>query len=250
MDIYAESHIGMVRRENQDSYHVMQVREGVILALVCDGMGGVAGGKLASSLAAEQFAEHFGDSYRSLVGDKPSSDELLHRIFSHAVYYANMAVFEESVTDPTLEGMGTTLTAVCIADGRAYIANIGDSRTYLYTGGDITRLTHDDSLVQALLDSGEMEEEEAWGEDVKNILTRALGTDPYVDFSFSSVSLPEGCSLLLCSDGLTAHFRDVAIADILSLGHTAREAVSLLITSACAAGGKDNITCICLKNIR
>ncbi len=250
MDIYAESHIGMVREENQDVFRVTDIRKGVTLALVCDGMGGAVGGKLAASLAAEQFAEYFKSSYLSLVGEGRATDELVHRVFSHAVYHANMAVFEESVADPTLAGMGTTVTAVCVTGGRVYTANVGDSRTYLMRGNEISRLTHDDSLVQALLDSGEMTEDELWSEDVKNILTRALGTDPYVDFSFSSTHFPIGSTLLLCSDGFTGYFRDSAIADMLTLFPTAKETVSLLIASACAAGGKDNITCVCIKNKR
>ena len=111
MDIYAQSHIGMVREENQDAYCVTAVREGVTLAVVCDGMGGAAGGKLAASLACEEFAARFRDSYLSLIGEAPPTEELVHRVYSHAIYHANSAVFEESIAYPTLHCMGTTLTA-------------------------------------------------------------------------------------------------------------------------------------------
>ncbi len=250
MDIYAESHIGMVREENQDAYCVTAVREGVTLAVVCDGMGGAAGGKLAASLACEEFVTRFRDSYSSLVGEAPPTEELVHRIYSHAIYHANNAVFEESIADPTLHGMGTTLTAACIAGGGVYTANVGDSRTYLFRAGGIEQLTHDDSLVQLLVDRGRITEAEAEQKAQKNILIRALGTDPYVEFGFRFTPLlSDKSSLLLCSDGLTAYYDEAALAAALRPLRAAKAVVEELIAGACAAGGRDNITCVYLRDV-
>lgn len=249
MDIYAQSHIGMVREENQDTYCVTAVREGVTLAVVCDGMGGAAGGKLAASLACEEFVSRFCDSYASLVGEALPTEELLHRVYSHAIYHANNAVFEESITDPTLHGMGTTLTAACVAGGGVYTANVGDSRTYLFRAGGIEQLTHDDSLVQLLLDRGKISGSEAESGIKKNILIRALGTDPYVEFGFRFTPLFSESSLLLCSDGLTAYYDEAALSAALRPQRPARTVVEELIGGALAAGGQDNVTCVYLRDV-
>lgn len=244
MQAYAESHIGLVRSENQDVYRLCRVDRRTALFVVCDGMGGAAGGKLAATLAADTFVSQFTASYTELVGEEDPTPFTVQRVYSHAVYHANLAVFERAALESELAGMGTTLCAVCIVGTQMFIANIGDSRVYLIRAGAARRLTRDDTYVQARIDEGEMSEEDARSCDFKNILTRALGPAPYVESSFSYEPLRRGDRVLLCSDGLSGYYTDDKIAALAHPDYPLRDAVKMLIAEACRAGGADNITCI------
>ncbi len=244
MQAYAESNIGLVRSENQDVCRLAQVDRRTALLVVCDGMGGAAGGKLAATLAADTFVSKFTASYTELVGEEEPTPFTLQRVYSHAIYHANLAVFERAVAEPALAGMGTTLTAACIVGTQIFIANVGDSRTYLIRSHTARRLTRDDTFVQARVDDGEMSEEDARACEYKNILTRALGPTPYVESSFAHESLRRGDRVLLCSDGLSGYHTDEKIAALTHPEFPLRDAVKMLIAEACHAGGADNITCI------
>lgn len=241
MRAYADSHIGLLRQENQDVCGLVEVPGG-ILALVLDGMGGVAGGRIAAEVAAEKFAEQFAALCEEKKGNGPFSPFDIHRFYSHAVYHANNAVFERSVATPELRGMGTTLSAAYLTPERVYIANIGDSRVYLLRGGKATRLTRDDSFVQEMVDTGKMTEEEARASDRKNLITRALGTAPYVDFHFVEAAVTHGDRILLASDGLTGYYTDAALGELAAVHREPRALVKACLAGACALGGADNIT--------
>lgn len=244
MQAYAESNIGLVREENQDVYRLAQVDRRTALFVVCDGMGGAVGGKLAATLAADTFVSQFTASYTELVGEEDPTPFTLRRVYSHAVYHANLAVFERAVSEPELSGMGTTLTAACIVGTQMFVANVGDSRAYLIRAQAARRLTRDDSYVQERIDDGEMTEEDARNSDFKNILTRALGPTPYVESSFAYETLRRGDRVLLCSDGLSGYHTDEKIAALAHPEFPLRDAVKMLIAEACHAGGADNITCV------
>lgn len=243
MNIFADSHVGRVRQDNQDVFRYITLDAGT-LALVCDGMGGMAGGGIASAVAADAFFRRFFER----CGTLPAHPDGLavQRLFSEAVYAAARAVFERSVAEAALSGMGTTLTAVFLTDGRLYYAQIGDSRAYLFRDGEIRRLTHDDSFVQAEMDAGRMTEEEARRSDKRNLLTRALGTAAYAEFSFGESGLRPADRILLCSDGLTGHYTDAEIAAVLACRNAAATTVHRLIDGACARGGRDNVTVLLL----
>ena len=243
MKVYAASHIGCVRTETQDAYRICTVGDGM-LAVVCDGMGGAAGGKIASTVCADEFSRRFAESYATLIGD---ATEILpfdvHRVYSQAVYHANLSVFHRAVTTPALHGMGTTLAAAFVTGDALFCANIGDSRVYLVREGHATRVTHDDTCVQALVDEGAITEEEARVHRDKHILTAALGTAPYMDFQFVTEELRPADILLLCSDGLTDYYADAEIGAAVSAAHgDLQAAADRFIMGACARGGKDNIT--------
>lgn len=249
----AVSHPGLVRQENQDICLVGEPTGAARLAVVCDGMGGVAGGRIAASVAGEAFLRHFGEA---CAAGLPRAEDDLHRVFSGAVYHANTAVFERSVATPELAGMGTTLAAALVADGRVTAINIGDSRVYHYRDGSLTRLSHDDSYVQTLVDEGTIRPDEAGDRPDRNLLTAALGIAPYVEFHFAATALLPGDRILLCSDGLTGHCSDERIAGLLAAtppaagaarGSTPADAtVKALVDEACRCGGEDNITVVLL----
>ena len=246
INVYADSHIGCVREENQDAYAATAVRQGA-LVVVCDGMGGAAGGQIASSVTCKEFCRAFSESFEDLVGDGPVEETALHRVCSAAVYAANRAVFDRAVTTPMLQGMGTTLSAVYLAGEHLFVANVGDSRVYLFRDGTLTRISHDDSVVQQMIDAGQMEEREAHRSECRHLLTRAIGVAPYVEFGFFAPPVQTGDVLLLCSDGLTAHYTDGELQACLSEIGDLQKLVSNLIIGTCARGGKDNVTVACLR---
>ena len=244
MQAYAESNIGLVREENQDVYRLTQVDKRTALLLVCDGMGGAAGGKLAAETAADAFVSHFTATYTELIGEELPTPFQIQRVFSHAVYVANQAVFERAAIEPEYAGMGTTVTAACIVGGTLFVANVGDSRAYLIRGGNAKQLTHDDTYVQELVDRGDLSPEEAKASKQKNLLTRVLGPAPYVEFSFVHEPLRKGDRVLLCSDGLSNYHTEERLAALAHPQIDLRAAVKMMIHEACRAGGQDNITCV------
>ena len=243
MKTHAVTDIGLVRQENQDACTVLSFPEyDGALAVVCDGMGGAAGGSIASRLAIEHFTALMTELLQNHTGD--FDDISVQKMFGDAVYRANREVFDRAVITPELKGMGTTLTAALLMRRTLYLANIGDSRAYLLRSAGLARLTHDDSYVQSMIDEGRMTEEEAEHSLHRNLLTRALGTKPYTDFSFGSFLLEAGDRLLLCSDGLTVCCRDREIAPLLTTVKDTKEAAEAMIAAARSAGGPDNITAV------
>ena len=246
MQAYAESNIGLVREENQDVYRLVKVDPRTALFLVCDGMGGAAGGKEAARTAAETFATAFCEGFAAVVGAERPTPFAVQRVFTGAVYRANLAVFERAVSEPDLAGMGTTLTAACISGNMLFVANVGDSRAYLIRDAAARQLTRDDSLVQQLVDEGQMSAGAAKGCEYKHLLTRALGPGQYVEFSFLHETLHRTDRVLLCSDGLCAYHTEQSIASLAG-GGDLRTATRALIAEACRGGGRDNITCVLVE---
>lgn len=243
MKSHAVTDIGLVRHENQDACKILDLPEyGGLLAVVCDGMGGAAGGRIAAELAIENFVNAVEGALHT--PDTVFDDINLHKIFTEAVYRANREVFDRSVITPDLKGMGTTLTAALILGKKLFTVNIGDSRVYLVRECKMTRLTHDDSYVQMMVDTGRMTTEEAEYSPRRNVLLRAVGTKPYTEFGFESFSLSSGDRLLLCSDGLTTCVRDGEMLPLLSVIKNTEEAANAMIAAAKSVGAPDNITVI------
>ena len=221
------THVGQVRSGNEDAY----LLEPPLFA-VADGMGGHRGGEVASQLALTTIAESF------RRGAVP---------FAEQVQAANRAVFERSGADRAVAGMGTTLTAAVIQGDLAHLVHVGDSRAYLLRAGSLRQLTDDHTLVNRMVKAGEITPAEAEVHPHRNVLVRALGTEPDVPLDEQDVGLLDGDRLLLCSDGLTGMITEEQIRAILGATEGApQEAADRLVTAANHAGGVDNITVVVL----
>ncbi len=224
---------GRVRVRNEDAY-AADVRLGVFV--VCDGVGGAAGGDVASTEAAQSFLAYIRQH------DVTMTDEFL---LEQAVRRANSLVYDRALRQPGLQGMGTTLVALRVAaDGRAVIvAHVGDSRCYRWRAGALTRLTDDHSLVEDQVRAGEISAAEARTSHLRNIITRVIGSQAHVDPEVAQHAAQPGDVYLLCSDGLTRDLTDDEIATILQEhGDTPDRAARALVDAANGRGGGDNTT--------
>ncbi len=218
---------GMVRTSNQDSLYA----DGKVF-IIADGMGGHAGGDVASKLAVEALSE-------ALAGGTSPEE---------AVSAANQRVFEAASREPALEGMGTTVTMAVVDDSSTSveILNIGDSRAYLLSGGELSRVTSDHTFVQELVDAGSITEEQASTHRARHVLTRVLGIGTHVEADSYLVPVRDRDRLLLCSDGLVNEIPEKQIAELLAAGDLSTAATSL-VDAANAAGGNDNTTVIVIQ---
>lgn len=250
--------IGKRRRFNQDSFICESFDNGMTLCVVCDGMGGAAGGGLASGLACGNFTDsvaEFAESFGKRESLSRSDERAIKQALTDACDAANMAVYRRAEEQPELRGMGTTLVATLHFCGVLFTLNVGDSRMYLIHSGKLNQITHDHSYVQYLVDQGKMTPEAARRSLNKNIITRAVGTEASVEPDIFVTRLkiqnntPEYIGVL-CSDGLTNH---VSPEDICSVAEKALEATcdralghicEELIDLANEGGGADNITAV------
>jgi len=223
----ARSDRGLVRSNNQDSVYA-----GPRLLAVADGMGGYAGGEVASKIVIAALAP--------LDDDEPG-DDLLNPL-REAVLAGNAAISELVANDPELDGMGTTLTAVLFAGSRLGVVNIGDSRTYLMRGGAVSQITHDDSFVQSLIDEGRITPEEANSHPQRSLLLRAL-TGHDIEPSLTVREARAGDRYLLCSDGLSSYISHETLTEAVRIPDP-QESADRMIELALKAGGPDNVTVI------
>ena len=240
MKITAKTDIGIVRDNNQDSYAAGELSGGAAFAIVCDGMGGAAEGALASSVAVNAIREKLTNSFFPGM-----SDISVRSLLISSVENANKAGYHLSLTDKKYDGMGTTVVASIVRNGFAYVVHAGDSRAYLIHNNEIRQITKDHSVVQNMLEKGEITSEEAFDHPDKHIITRALGVDENVRVDFAQEEF-ENDILLLCSDGLTNYVHDDEIKEILT-DSVDDERVSELIEKANYYGGGDNITVVALS---
>ncbi|MCI5066499.1 Stp1/IreP family PP2C-type Ser/Thr phosphatase [bacterium] len=223
--------VGKKREENQDSFGVIEREEGQVF-VVADGMGGVRGGAIASQLAIEVF-------------ENSLADTLTPENYVSAVQLANDSVFHRGVESPGLSGMGTTFIALCFSRTTLHVLHVGDSRAYRFRSGRVEQLTHDHTLIQELVDSGALTEEQAEDHPVSHMLTRSLGPADKVvpDCLLMKDGPVSGDRYLLCSDGLYNLVEAEEIAELIS-GISDEEAVHVLVDLANERGGTDNITVI------
>lgn len=239
-----QTDVGRVRSTNQDSF---LVDDAIGLYIVADGMGGHAGGEIASRIAVEQInarvqrqIDLFNPTTITTHPHAPIINEL-----SESVNHASARIYEHSLEDPSLRGMGTTTTAVKIVGEYAYCAHVGDSRLYLLRSGFIYQLTFDHSLVNEQVRAGIITPEEAEVHHLKNVITRSVGYQEEEDVDTLCVLLKSGDYLLLCSDGLHGKLSDAEISKTCaSLGLTAVES---MIQMANERGGEDNITAVLVE---
>lgn len=245
MRFFGMTNIGMKRQVNQDTFFIKEYDSG-LLAVVCDGMGGASGGEEASSTAVAAFSGYTDISFAPENGQAPVTDESgIRDTLLSAVRAANNAVYTAANDRAELSGMGTTLVSAYVADGRVYAVNVGDSRMYFIKDDTITQITHDHSYVQYLVDIGKLTAEEAKASTNKNIITRAVGTEPIVEVDFFTVDSDlSGGYVLLCSDGLTNHITEDDIVSCVTDSGDPEKACAKLIDRANEGGGSDNITAV------
>jgi serine/threonine protein phosphatase PrpC len=226
--------VGRVREANEDAYFV-----GTVVVAVADGMGGHLAGEVASAMALEPV--------RALDGTHFDDGADAVEALRDAVVRANDAVSQKAEDDPAYRGMGTTLTAAIIEGRRVHLAHVGDSRAYLLRGDRFSQLTDDHTLVQHLVDEGQITPEEAATHPQRSIITRAIGVSRDIEVDTVSLELDPGDQLLLCSDGLTGVISDADIAAELSRGDDADAVLARLVEAANRGGGPDNITAVLLR---
>jgi len=236
---------GRKRASNEDAFG-FSVEHGVYV--VCDGMGGAAAGEIASSLAVDEVLR--------LVTERREAECIPVQVLAEeAVQAANQAIHSRSRRSARLSGMGTTLVGIlsCLVEEepRLWILNVGDSRCYLQRRGRIQLCTQDHSLVEEQVRMGRMTRAEATRSPLRNVITRALGTQPNITADFVEAEVEPGDLFLLCSDGLTRELSDQQIEAILNTPVSGPEALDelcgLLIRQANKAGGHDNITCMLVR---
>ena len=237
MKIVAKTDKGLKRENNQDSYAAGELSGGAVFAVVCDGMGGAAEGALASSVAVKVIREKISAGYSSGM-----SDLSIKSLLVSAVENANKAVYDVSLSDPEYEGMGTTVVACIATDEFVYIVYAGDSRAYLIRNGEPVQITRDHSVIQNMIENGEITPEEALDHPQKHVITRALGVDSKIKLDFCQEDFDDEI-LLLCSDGLTNFISVSDIGEILSAGID-DDSVNKLVDKANTNGGGDNITVV------
>lgn len=239
MKFFGLSDIGKIRMENQDCFAVQALSHGV-LAVVCDGMGGAAAGRVASELACSSFMAH------AVAALEASNGEKIAEALSAAADKANSDVYTRSMRDAECEGMGTTLVAMYANPDGVTLLNVGDSGAYRISGGTMAKLTHDHSLVQELMDLGRLTREQARKHPRKNIITRVVGGERTVRSDIFEAEAAEGDVFLLCSDGLTNAVTDEIIADCCSREKEPEAIGRALIDAALDAGARDNVTVVTL----
>ncbi len=253
MYFYGITDIGQKRVVNQDNFKIKEYKEDILLAIVCDGMGGAKGGGVASSIAISSFVDTI-DSEIDIICNEylaPDGDEKICALLCRALENANTAVFTASSATAELEGMGTTLVCALITPKAIYSVNVGDSRMYHIENGNVSQVTRDHSYVQYLVDMGKITAKKARKSSQRNIITRAVGTESSVkpDTYQLSHADGEGRYILLCSDGLSnlVEHRDIAMA----LKNTKdfspeyiKKACEKMVSLANDRGGNDNITVV------
>ena len=230
---------GCVRPQNQDTFAIEQLDRNTLLCVVCDGMGGAKSGNIASSLAADVFVQEVRRSWTSSM-----QQEQINQMLHSAVKLANFTVFDQAQQFEEFDGMGTTLVAVLLRNRRATVVHVGDSRAYRVNSDGIWQMTRDHSLVQMMVERGELTQEMARTYPGKNFITRAIGTEPIVMCDISHLELSKGEFVLLCSDGLSNVLDDQEILFEVVHGVNKKDCCQRLLEIAKKRGAPDNVTVI------
>ena len=229
---------GLIRHENQDAFGFAQLPGGYAVAVVCDGMGGVAGGSIASTVAVETFI-------RTLTETGHSGHT--ERAVQEAVTAANAAIRQRAAGHPELKSMGTTLVSALVKGDKVLISNVGDSRAYLAGADGLRQISRDHSLVEDLVQRGELTREQARTHPHKNLITRALGAEPELRADVFRQPLAAGDYLLLCSDGLSNVVSEQELLYEVIHGGEACTCCRRLLEIALHRGAPDNVTAVLIQ---
>lgn len=232
---------GAVRSQNQDSYYLKSVGDDLVIALVCDGMGGARAGNVASTLAVETAVAYLEELSREALLQAPGEH------LAQAARLANEAVYNRAEQDRDCRGMGTTMVAAILSHQKAHILNIGDSRAYLLGEEGICKVTRDHSVVEDLVHRGELTPEEARSHPQKNLITRALGAEPEAKTDLYELELKGGEFLLLCSDGLSNTLTDQELLYEVLYGEAPESCCGRMLEIALSRGAPDNVTAVLIQ---
>jgi serine/threonine protein phosphatase PrpC len=257
VSVFGKSDLGRSREHNEDAFLVADLASDEVvpqpavqhyavgprgaLFMVADGMGGAAAGEVASAMATHLIFTHMATVWPT--DPDPSGMRFAYRL-REAVELANERIYHHAILHPEMQGMGTTVTAVGVFDRDLYLTQVGDSRAYLIRNGQAIQLTRDQSLMQRLVDAGEMTEEEAEQSERRNIILQALGPDPHIKVDLSRQSLRRRDTLLVCSDGLSGVIRKDELARLAAAYPDLPALCSALVDLANERGGPDNITVV------
>jgi protein phosphatase len=260
VQVFGKTDLGRTREHNEDCFLVADltrqsaslqpaVREHDVgargsLFVVADGMGGAAAGELASDMATQAIYNHLAKNW---TGDADATEQQFAFRLKEAVEAANAELHAYAKAHPEVRGMGTTTTAAGVLGEHAYLSQVGDSRAYLVRGGVAHQITKDQSLMQRLVEAGELTEEEAAQSERRNIILQALGPDPRVKVDLTHQELRRGDVLVLCSDGLSGQVKKEEIAETVTREPTLQAVCDRLIALANERGGPDNITVIAVR---
>ena len=240
---FAKTDIGKAREINQDYYSIPKPEDHLQLFILADGMGGCNAGDLASSLATQSARKYIENNFDTISKEKES----IIKLVKSSLEYANMVVYEKSLENQELQGMGTTLDICLIYNNRAYIGHIGDSRIYRIRKEFLRKLTQDHSYVQKLVEDGKITKEEAEHHPEKNMLMKALGCNAYAEPDLLIKGFQKGDTIIMCSDGLTNMVDKEDMYKIVK--ENFETAPKELVDLANKNGGLDNITIITIKNL-
>lgn len=238
MEFAVISDTGLLRKQNEDNYLVM---ESYGLFAVCDGMGGHKGGEIASRIAVDCISEYMANE----VGNNSIANPL--EVLNKAIQKANHVIWQQGQGNPEWHEMGTTVTAALLQKKHLFIANVGDSSLYLYRNGEMNKLTRDHTLAEQMVNDGLIKQEEKRNSAYNHILTRALGVQEKVKIDNFETTVNTGDIILLCSDGLNDMLDENEILDILQSGGSIQKETRRLLDAALGKGGFDNITIILLR---
>lgn len=230
---------GCARSQNQDTYLVEELDRNTLMCVVCDGMGGAKSGNVASTLAAEVFTQEIKRSWSADM-----DQERLDQMLLSAVKLANFTVYDQAQEFEAFSGMGTTLVAVLVRNKVATVVNVGDSRAYVIDADGISQLTEDHSVVQLMVDNGELTPELAKSYPGKNLITRAIGTEAVVMPDLFHHKLERGDCLLLCSDGLSNLMDEQEMLFEVVHGVDKSQCCQRLLDIAINRGAPDNVTSV------
>ncbi len=259
--LHGRSDVGLIREHNEDSFVIVRLDDGAremaelkahtlgprgTLLVVCDGMGGAAAGEVASGMAIESLAQTMLDAHMVDAPEGVVDDERQHlgRKLRGAARDANARIFREARENLARSGMGTTMTAVHLWRDQALIAQVGDSRAYVWRQGAFTQVTRDQSLVNQLLETGQITAEQAKFFEHSNVILQALGVQEEVEVQLSKVELRRGDRIMMCSDGLVGVVSDEEISAVVGSIDDPAEASRMLVEMVNGAGGPDNVTVI------
>lgn len=231
MGTYGESKIGLVRKVNEDSFFISKDEN---ILVVADGMGGYVGGEIASKTAVEAIAYYFQNfPYAAPVQ------------LEKAIQYANSCILSKTMIDPTLKGMGTTISMVTLARHYAFWGHVGDSRIYLYRDGEMKQISVDHTIVEVMVEKGKLKPEEAMHHPQRHVLTRAVGVDENLIVDTGAFPVQPHDRILICSDGLAAFLEPRVLADAVGdYSRDEREIVNDLFDCVYKNGANDNVTAI------
>ncbi len=238
--VVGKTDIGMIRKQNQDSFQCGLLQDSAVWAVVCDGMGGESGGEVASTLAVDSIGGSIMRAYRSEMTANSIRTMLLS-----AISAANIRVYDKAKSDTTLSKMGTTVVASVVKGEIAHIAYAGDSRVYLITEDKVEQLTRDHTMVQALVERGEITTDQAKNHPQKHVITRALGVEQGIEIDYLEAKTEQGSVLMICTDGLTNYVEAGEIAEIVR-EYGQDKCLDKLINAANNRGGTDNITIVAI----